>query len=425
MATELTPERGHGRRGRRVPRVLGVLVVFACTNAAAEWRFDPILRLAWDYDDNATLAWRTDEEESINGGIAEASFEVRNVGEQSTFMIRPLLRSRQYDSNLNRDADDQFLDLRAAWRGVRNDFRISGVYAREAVRTAELADAGLDTDIDPEEISDDETGRVGGRERRERLRIIPRWAFQLSDVSSLETDLVYLDVGYSDQDPVSQTLFDFTDTRLRVSYRRAFSTATSGRISFFARDYGTERFGGDRTGYGFSAGFDRALSQTLQVRATLGLEQVELDDPLPDTSNDPNIVGDVSLIRSGETTRLIAQYRQRIAPSGRGELVRRDEVNLRFVRDLNDRFSSGIGVRAYSINSVAALAENEQQYVQLRGMVTWRVSRTFSIEADYRYTVLDREVIGEGANSNRITVWFSWRPNATDGSRLSLPRLPT
>jgi hypothetical protein len=399
-------------------------LALGCKNAAAEWRFDPILRLAWDYDDNATLAWRTDEEESINGFMGEASFEVRNVGERGTFMVRPLLRSRQYDSNLNRDADDQFLNMQAAWRGVRNDFRINGVYAREAVRTAELADAGLDTEIDPEEISDDETGRVGGRERRSRLRVIPRWTLQLSDVSALETDLIYLDVSYSDEEPASQTLFDFTDTRLRMAYRRNFSTATSGRISVFARDYGTERIGGDRTGYGFSAGFDRALSQTVQFRATVGLEQVELDDPLPEISNDPNIVGDVSLIRSGETTRLIAQYRQRIAPSGRGELVRRDEVNLRFVRDLNDRFSSGLGVRAYAINSVNALANNEQQYVQLRGLVTWRVSRTFSIEADYRYTVLDREIIGEGANSNRVTVWFSWRPNATGGGRVAVPRLP-
>lgn len=410
---------GHRRFSAAPLLVLGMLA--ASDSATADWRFDPILRLAWDYDDNATLAWRTDEEESINGAIGEASLEVRNVGENSTFMVRPMLRSRKYDGNLNRDADDQFLDLQAAWRGVRNQFRLNGVYAREAVRTAELADADLDTDIDPDEIPDDETGRVTSRERRSRMRIIPRWSLQLSDVSSLETDLIYLDVDYSQQDPGVQTLFDYTDTRLRMTYSRSFSTATAGRLSVFARDYGTERIGGDRTGYGFSAGFDRALSETVQFRATVGLEQTELDDPLPETSSDPNIVGDISLVRNLQTIRLLAQYRQRISPSGRGQLVRRDEVNLRFVRDLTDKFSSGLGVRAYSVDSVDGLA-SEQQYVQLRGLVAWRVSRSFTIEADYRYTVLNREIIGEGANSNRITVWFSYRPNSTGAGRTAAVR---
>jgi hypothetical protein len=40
------------------------------------------------------------------------------------------------------------------------------------------------------------------------------------------------------------------------------------------------------------------------------------------------------------------------------------------------------------------------------------VTTYFAIEADYRYTVLDRTgQTGESANSNRVNLWFVYQPN--------------
>jgi len=398
-----------------------IVALLAAGNASADWAFDPLLRAAWDYDDNAALAVRTDQEETISGVIGEASLDMRNSGEKGFFSVRPMLRSRAYNSDINRDSDDQFLDMRAAYSGVRNDFRLIGDYARESVRTAELADAELDTEIDPGDIPDDDTGRVSSRERRERIRLVPRWSFDFSDVSTIEADLNFLTVDYSNRQALSG-LYDYTDARLRLSYRRNFSERNTGFLTVTGRDYTTERLNGDRTGYGIEAGFSRSLSETTEFRALFGVEQTNREDiPGTDTTNDPNFVTDVSLTRRLETIRLLAQYRQRVAPSGRGALTRRDEFNLRFTRDLNDRFSAGLGVRAYSTNSVDG-SVNEQDYVQLRGQVIWRLSQSMSMQADYRYTVLDRKVLGEGANSNRITVWLTYQPNATGRTRQAISR---
>ena len=404
-----------------LPVTLTAFALLCAGTASADWEFDPMLRVAWDYDDNATLSVRTDQEEQISGAIGEASVDFRNRSERGFFSLRPTLRSRRYNSDLDRDSDDQFLDIRAAYNGARHDFRLVGDYSREAVRTAELADANLDTGEDPGDIPDDDTGRISSSERRERLRFNPRWSYNISDVSTIDADVNFLTVDYSDRQPLSG-LYDYTDARLRLSYRRNFSSRNTGLITLTARDYTTERANGDRTGYGVEAGFNRALSETTEFRALVGVEQTDREDIAGTSSTtDPNFVTDISLTRRLETISLLAQYRQRVAPSGRGDLTKRDEFNLRFTRDLNDRFSAGLGVRAYQTNSVDGQV-NEQDYVQLRGQVIWRLTQAFSMQADYRYTVLNRAVLGEGANSNRISVWFTYQPNPLGRNRQAISR---
>ena len=393
-------------------RVVSVFIIAGLGSgvAMAEWHLDPILRIGWDFDDNATLAVRTDEEEEISGYIGEASVGFAYDSDKGDFSLRPMARSRRYSSNLDRDADDQFMYLNTGYDGQSNTLRISADYSREEVRTAELADAELDADIDPDDIANDESGRIGISQRRERFRVRPRWAYRMSDVSTLEADVNFLTVDYVERQAVTN-LFDYTTTRLRLSYRRQFSERNTGVLRLAAYDYETERFGGDSTGYGITAGFNRDISETTHFRAHVGVTESKEEDIGQGTVNsDPNIVADISLTKRLKTVHLLAQYRQQIAPSGRGELTRRNEFNLRFTRDLNEKISAGLGVRAYTVDSIDG-STNEQDYVQLRGQFTWRISRAFSMQTNYRYTILTRAVLGESANSNRVTVWLSYRPN--------------
>ena len=392
--------------------------------AAAQWHIDPVLRVGWDYDDNATLSIRTDNEEQISGPIGEASIDFSYASETTTFSLRPTFRTRNYEEEFNRDSDDQFLRLRTGYEGVRNQLTFLGDYGRESVRTAELADADLDVDEEPEDIPDDDIacnnesgavildpGCVGIRQRRERLRVLPRWTYQLSDASSLVTDVSFLTVDYEDVE-AQTNLFDFTDARFNLSYRRRFSARNTGILALTARDYQTDNIGGDSSGWGVSAGFNRDISETTRLRALVGVEQSDLDNPLPGQEDlDPSFVTDISLTRRLETIRLLAQYRQRVAASGRGGLRRRDEINLRLTRDLNQKISAGLGVRAYAIDSLEN-DDNEQNYVQLRGQFVWRITPAFSFQTDYRFTLIDRETLGESANSNQVTVWLSYQPNA-------------
>ncbi len=406
MTVEEKENSSSSRHMRRTEKLLCLIAILLSPAAMADWEFDPAVRIAADLDDNANLSPFTAFEDSILGYIAELDFEALYRSETGMFAINPIVRTRAYDSDADRDSDDQFLNFRMRHDGQFNTLGLRGNFSRESVRTAELADADLDAEIDPEEIDDDETGFINTRDRRERLRVAPSWSYRYSDVSTWRADVGYLTVDYIDSDPLpTNNLVDYTDIRGRLSYERRFSARNRGIISVTARNYQTDRIGGDISGYGASVGLNREISEFTTLRALVGIEETE---QINDT-DEPNVVTDISLVRRQETTRLLAQYRRRISASGRGELVERNEVNLRFTRSLNDRFSAGLGARAYETKSLGQ-GNNDTNYVQLHAQLLWQISSAFSLRANYRYTVLDRSTNGESANSNRFTLWFSYQP---------------
>jgi hypothetical protein len=157
------------------------------------------------------------------------------------------------------------------------------------------------------------------------------------------------------------------------------------------------------------------LSEKTTLRIIAGLENTEVADGIDEV--DP--VGEITLVRQLETIRLLAQYRRVVSGGGSGNLTARDIININFIRNLTDKVSAGIGVRAYSTKSqqegIGTL--DERDYVQFRAQFVWNLSASFSFEGNYRYTVLDRANLGESANSNNITFWLNWRPSGYSSAR--------
>ena len=168
-------------------------------------------------------------------------------------------------------------------------------------------------------------------------------------------------------------------------------------------------------GMGFNIGFDRRITETTRFRATAGLE----DTDVINDESEVAWVANVSLFRQLETTTLLAQYRRSVSASGVGRLGARDSFNLNFTRNLTDKISAGLGARVYTTTALKDIGNNfdERNYVQLRSQFTWYLSENFSLEANYRYTFLDRESLGESSNSNQITLWLTWQPNPYIRSR--------
>ena len=408
-------DKDSGSTGGRLAILVALAVlpfsVFGIRDAAADWQFDPVLRAAFDYDDNATLSTRTDDEIDLSGYIGEASLDMIYTSPNAYLSMRPIVRTRNYgDEDDTWNSDDQFFDLVGFWEGDKNSFRIFGDFSRDAIRTAEVSNSDLDTEIDPGDIADDQTGFISASERRNRYRLAPRWTYRFSNISSLETEISYLTTSYDEtEDLVS--LFDFTDINLRTQYLRSISEQTTTFFSLRARDYNSDRFGGDRQSVELSGGLSRRLSPTTQFRVRLGIESVDQEDVgLPTTSIDPQPTFELALSRQLETIRFLAQYRRRVNASGRGVLTSRDEINLRFTRDLTERVSVGLGARAYSTDTISGVA-NTQDYVQIRGQVVWRISRSFSMQADYRHLVINSERFDGAADATRFTLWLSWQPN--------------
>ena len=394
----------HGRFFSLAVSASAILVVAAGINAhAAEWRIEPQLRVGAEFDDNAILDFRTDTQDEISGFVAEGLARFVYTSPVTDFFVTPRLVHRDYGEP-DFDSDDQFLAFSFGREWQSSNFTIRGNYGQELVRTAERSNVDFNVD-NPDEIPEDDTGRVFLRDNRERLEIVPQFTYRMSNVSTFGVDVGYMDVSYDEG--LLGLLNDYTNIRGNLSYRRSWSRRNTAIVTGTYRKYEAE--GREAvTGYGVSAGFENRLSEKTVFRALVGVENTELDTG----EDDLNPVANISLTRRLETITLIAQYRRVIAGGGGGSLTARDMININFTRRLSDRISAGLGVRAYTTTALeeGAFTIDERDYLQLRARFVWDLSKTLALEADYRYTILDRELIGESANSNNIILALRWRP---------------
>jgi len=379
-----------------------------------EWRFEPIFRVGVEYDDNARLSIRTDEEVTLEGFLVDLRADIKYSSAGTSFSLQPRFVSRNYTDDANTDADEPDFDsddffLRSTFRhqGQSSTFGFRVNFDEQTVRTGERANSDLEIE-DPDEITDDDTGRILLIGNRSKWRIAPYWDYQLSNISSIGADLDYFDVQY--EDIFAGLLRDYTDTRLNLNYRRAFSDINTGLLTVTARRYDTFDTVDDITGYGLMAGFEHALSQKMRVKAMIGLEDTQRSN----LDADPEITGYVTLTRNLETIRMFAQYRRSVNAGGAGITIR-DSLNLNFRRRLSEKISAGLGIRAYQSKGVrGSIAIEDRAYVKLQSSFLWYLAASMVIEVDYRYTVTDRSVaLGElevRSNSNQINLWFTYQP---------------
>lgn len=400
-----------------VSRAAAVLLISLGVQAgasAAEWRIEPLLRIAGEVDDNADLSFLTVEERELTGYVAEARARFSYKSPLTDFEATPRLLSRNY-GDPDFDSNDRFLKFDYRRKFKYSTLRIRGNYGKERARTGERADvADLDTD-DPDAIPEDDSGRVFVRGMRQRLNLAPQYTHRLSDVSSLGFSVGYTETKY--EDGLAPLLNDYSDMRSSLTYRRDWSSRNTAVFSGTYRSYDSECSSCDDAvvGYGIRAGIENRLSETTTFEAIVGAENTELEAGTSTVSP----VGSIGIFRQLETIRLLAQYQRVISGGGGGSLLARDIINLNFRRELNEKISAGLGVRAYATTTLEEGQVNidERDYIQLRALFVWTMTQHFSMEVDYRYTVLDREIVGESANSNNIMLWFSWHPTAFVTSR--------
>ena len=386
-----------------------VVMILLAPASFADWQINPLLRVGGEYDDNAELDTRTDQEIELQGYLLEASADFVYTSPRTTFNVLPRVLSRNYPDDPEFESNDLFLVSRFNHRMQSSSFGFRANFDQQTVRTAERADADLSVD-DPEDIPDDDSGRVGVRGTRSKWRIVPSWSYQISELSLFSANIDYFDVRY--EDVFAGLLTDYTDARLNLNYRREFSSRNALLVTGTVRSFESANVvANEVTGYGLLVGFDRQMSEKARLRALIGVENTS-----PSIGDDiSQVVGNITYTRRLETITMLAQYRRSISASGAGRTSSRDQLNVNFTRRLSEKISAGLGIRAYhSVGLGDVVSVDDRDYVQLRTNFGWHFSSSFLIEADYRYTILDRQTLGgERANSNHVTLWFVYQPNSS------------
>ena len=397
-------ERRSGHAPWKIMALVIVSIVALPENTLAQkWQIAPTVRVGAEYDDNARLDTRTDLEVELEGWLAELEARLLYASQRTEFEATPRVMFRRYSDNPEFDSEDIFFTSRYLFKSRQNNFGFGLTYDEQQVRTAERSDAELDVE-DPDEIPDDSTGSVGAGGDRTKWRFTPYWERRLSESSFFALNVDYFDVRYSGV--TLDRLKDYTDTRIDLSYRRAFSEKSTaialGSVRSFEREDVTDN---EFDGYSAMVGVSRDLSPTTELRALVGFEYT--DQGILGTQTEP--VADISLRQKLETIRLLAVYRRLVNASGSGQLTVRDSIMLNATRRLNEKISAGVGLRAYQSENLSDLTREDREFIQLRARFSWNFTRTLSMSVDYRYSVLDRgNLDGESANSNQVMLWFAY-----------------
>jgi len=373
---------------------------------AQDWRFEPRLAVGGETDDNAQLTTRTDDVVRLEGYLLAASADISYQSESAKFLFAPLIMDRSYPNDKIFDSTMYDARLRYDYRMPRQRWRIDVWFNEDDIRNGERADINLDED-DPENIPDDDTGLVQLKGERTRLSVRPSWVYNWSDTSSTVLRVNYRDVSYDTE----LLLNDYTDAIITADYRMKFSDRHAGFVSGSVRTYDVAEDQGEFDSKAINVGFETLLSEKVRMRFRIGAEDVESS---VSGLNETRPIGELTFTRRLETIRFLAQYRRSVTASGQGRMSERDAINLAITRVLNQRFEAGLGLRTYRSDPIQ-LAPNDptfgRNYAQLTARLVWNMTRSFAMQTMYRYTWVDREILGESANSNHIMLWFVFQPS--------------
>lgn len=387
--------------------LLTVLIFLAAANiAAANWQTTPSIAVGVLYDDNVRLNSDIPGlDDSEDGYAVEADVEFAFITQLTSFSLTPKIALERFSGDSSLDSTDEYVNFDLFRRGEKSRFRFRGGYSQETIRRAERLDADLDADelID---VPDDDSGVVLSNEDRQRIRLIPEFSHQFTQQSLAGLRFIYLDTSFDAAANVG--LRDFTENRVELFYEHTLSQRDAILFGVQGRRYEPDVGGSDITGYEAAIGFRRALSERTRFQINLGVDSTE-----DDLGNDEeNVVGDVSITHRLQTTNILAAYRRSVRGSGLGTVSIRDTLIFNMRRDLSERSAVGLGIRAYQRDTISVGNQGvvEQDYLQLRANYTWRLSRSMSIDVDYRYTDLDRGDATGSEDANRINLWFRYRP---------------
>lgn len=233
-------DRRSRRASCRLAVRIGLLPLAACAALlprlapAQQWLLTPEIELAAHYVENPRLQEEdgadTDSTDNIAGGLVDAGLALRRNTQTSSFLLRPAVAVYRYPDDPEEDSEAYFLDLDAGSEGQRSGWRFRGNYRQQQVFRGETTASDVDDFIEDDVQTG--SGRTFERRQRDLWRVGPGFTMELTELTSLELDLNYLDVTYDTEE--AGEAVDYNDTRVDAAIVRALSPYNQLAFGVFA-----------------------------------------------------------------------------------------------------------------------------------------------------------------------------------------------
>ena len=383
------------RPGRAV--VAGMLFAIAALSStagrAAEWYVESRVQSQVSYDTNVRLS-PTDKIDTAGGILSP---EVK-IGRRTEALDLSLLGRADF----NGYADPSSLS------SIDEKLSLAGSYATELGKFGLDADFNRDTTLTTE-VSD--TGNLTEAARVTTVDVMPSWSYSLSEIDTLD-----LSGGYTNTSYDTNTLTDYVFYTGQIGWSRRVSeidtlqtTAYTGR--FVADDLA------DTTAdiIGLLIGWSRQFSEQFSGQLDAGPEYVitKFDD-VGGRETDRQLgyrIDGMLAYRMDELTRLELNGSRKTEPSGNGETLTRNRVQLAVIHQVSPLFTLRLDGTVIQNDGAGNSSSGsvDRLYYAIQPRAIWRLDPDWDLAASYRFRSQDFDDNRDTAFSHAAFLTLTYR----------------
>jgi hypothetical protein len=388
---------------------LAATTVFGGVGAnAADWRWDPRVDLAGNYDDNYGLESGNAQNISVAGAILDLSLHASYLDPTTKLDITPRVRSVYYPGQSEFDSNNLYLNSQFEHQWQRADFSLSELFWSQDVLRSYLPTTEIGTPLGQNSTGAD-LASVSQRIRQDLLLLQPTATFDLSPREHLQLQVQYLDVNYSQA--VENQIQNFQNFTGSLGLGYSITPQSTVIFSGIASDL-KPAAGSGATTYGAQGEWNTHLSERMQAYARLGVEHTSFDLAQYGQSSATTVSGGLGMSRKFVAYDLFADFSRSVSPDSAGAVVVRNDLRVRLEHKFSGRTSAYVGLRGIDQtalgNSVGFVG---QRYGQGALGIEWRIYRQFSIISEYAYTTLKESNSTQTPGSNAVTITLRYEPH--------------
>lgn len=395
----------------RALAMLALAVLLPQPSAAQQWLFTPEIEIGAHHVDNPRLT-EDAETRAITGGLLDAGLAFRRNTETSHVLLRPRVAIFRYSDAPDEDSEAYFLNFSADTETQTSIWRIDADYRQQQVFRGETTSADFDEDVGLDDDVQTGTGRTFTRRQRDLWQLNPGVTFELTEVTSLDLDLSYLDVQY-DVDELGEAT-DYNNSRAEAAIRHALSRHSEISGALFAERYDPVNIERQTDSVGARARYQQGISDISSFFVDIGVQESQTETGNLDLDiSKTSFLWSLGLDRQLEVTHWRFEVGRRVTPSGSGSLVERDMIRAIMEHQLKPRLSLNLAAVALATGSVAdedILGTNDRDYLQGRATLAYQWTRSWTVEGLYSLTHQDFADIPGDAQEHEIRLSFIYRP---------------
>ena len=406
-------------------------VVCACLGAGAHAAWVNELRggIESRYDDNVRLS--TDGQESAIATNVVGELSLRRVTESSEIAAiagASYVTYSAYDGAEDLDNEDiQYLDIRSHTRGDRTQVGFDGSVRRDVlletvgfiVDPIARSPVGQAAQPQPAQgsagapVADPTYTNTDAGSVEEQVRRIQTWAspyviYEVSEKTGVRFGYTYFGLDYDQQ--ATTGLEDSTTNALNVELSNQVSERDSARTGARVARFDPETDPDETDAYEVTVGWTRQFSDNTSAGIDLGAQRSERAN-----ESYSGYVTRLFADRRSEAGAIRGRYEHSLQPSGYGDLVKSDTLDVNYERSLSARLDLRIDGRAYRTRNSkdqTSNADNDRDYVEVGPTLNLGITEVFSLGIFYRYQWVDRKSDSSSGTSNAVGLTLSYRPQA-------------